>query len=570
MDAARQNLFSARSIYCRSLGWLAWIAIGLAADRTVLAQTRSSQPRAASTPRTQSAKAIQNTASPPAASPPPSTSSPTEAPTPAVSKSAEGSGDDELKLDSLAARIKEIEAATDESQPDRGKILELYHQAETDLKSADEKNARAAELEKKRIAAPYQLQIRKRAATAPVAGDTLPADEPLSAWEQALAAAEQELAAAEEKSKEEDDNQKCRAQRRLEIPPEIAAARMKLEEMKRGGEETAADESPELAHARMVAGRASRRVLQADIAVLEKELQSYDDASDELAAMDQEAAAQVVATLEKRVSAWRDAVNDRRQAVADREAAEAHWAATTAEPAVRQLADENSALADEHQQIAKSIDALSDEGQVIADQWKNLKTQFDEAADKLKSSSLTSASAGLFRKERQQLAAITKQRRAVDRRQQEIVRVQLELNQLEDETAELRDLDARAKELAAELSSDSQVKLDDIRSLLKSKRTYLADLVKDENLYYKNLVDANAQQQQLLALADEYRGFMDEHLLWTASARTLSTADLKVSASAAAWLIRPANWWQAAQAMADRAKDEPPTTAGLLPNLRAQ
>src|SRR5262249_32534373 len=161
-----------------------------------------------------------------------------------------------------------------------------------DLKSAEEKNARAAELEKKRIAAPYQLQIRKRAAAVPAAaGDSLPADKPISAWEQALAAAEQELSAAEEQLKEEDDNEKCRAQRRLEIPPQIAAERMKLEELKRGTEEAAADESPELAHARTIAARASRRALQAEIAVLEKELQSYDDASDELAAMDQEAAA---------------------------------------------------------------------------------------------------------------------------------------------------------------------------------------------------------------------------------------------------------------------------------------
>src|SRR5262249_54076771 len=136
MDAVRRKLLSARSIYCRSLVWFAWIAIGLAADHTVLAQTRSSQPRASSTPRTQSAKASQNTASPPAASVAPAASSPTDATTPpAASKSAEPPVDDQLKPDSLAARIKELEAAADETQPDRGKILELYHQAETDLKS---------------------------------------------------------------------------------------------------------------------------------------------------------------------------------------------------------------------------------------------------------------------------------------------------------------------------------------------------------------------------------------------------------------------------------------------------
>src|SRR5262249_3021494 len=110
----------------------------------------------------------------------------------------------------------------------------------------------------------------------------------------------------------------------------------------------------------------------------------------------------------------------------------------------------------------------------------------------------------------------------------------------------------------------SPVKLDDIRTLLKSKRTYLADLVKDENLYYRNLVDVNAQQQQLLALADQYRAFMDERLLWTASARALAFNDLKTAAQAGQWIVKPANWGHAAQAMGDRVKNESLATAGLI------
>jgi potassium efflux system protein len=572
MDANRRRLICLK-VRCAQLLIALICGLGaLLAHGSVFAQARNSQSRGATPPARAQTKPADGKPSVPAqaSSAPTSSASPTasllaDASVPAaVDKSPNATDEDELALDRLAACIKELEAATDDSQPDRAKLLELYHQAEADAKSAGEKKTRAAELDKKRIAAPYQLQVRKRASAAPAASDSLPANKPLSAWEEALADVEQELSAAEEKSKEQDDNQKRCAQRRLEIPPAIAAARIKLEEMKRGGEETPADESPELDHARMIAARAARRTLQADIAVLEKELQSYDEVSDELATLDQEAAAQAVAALQKRASAWRDAINDRRQAEADREAAEAHWTAATAEPAVRQLADENSVLADEHQQITKSIDALSDEGQVIADQLKNVKAQFDEANDKLKSSVLTPAAAGLLRKERQQLAAIGKQRRAIDRRQQEVLRVQLELSRLEDETGELRDLDARAKELAAELSSDSPVKLDDIRALLKSRRTYLADLVKDENLYYQNLIDVNAQQQQLLTLTDQYRSFIDERLLWTASARTLSPADLKPAASAAAWLVRPANWGHAAQSIVDRAKDEPLVTVGLL------
>jgi len=572
MDAhLRSTCFVIRR--CRLLIVLACGLGALAADGSVFAQARNSQSRGASPPaRAPSAKPADGKPSTPAQTSPAlaSSLSPPSSPLADVSPPAEvgklpdATSGDELALDRLAARIKELETATDDSQPDRAKILEVYRQAETDVKSAGDRKSRAAELEKKRIASPYELQVRKqKAAKAPAAAENLPSDKPLSAWQEMLAGAEHDLAAAEEQLNEQDDVQKRRAARRLEIPPAIAAARMKLEETK-SDEDAPSDESAELAHARKVAARAARIALQSEIALLEKELQSYDEAADELATLDSEAAAQNAAALEKRVSTWRDAINDRRQAEADREAAEAHWAAATAEPAVRQLADENSALAELHQQVSKEIDALADEGEVISDQLKSLKSQFEQTTEKLKSASITAASAQLLRKSRGELATIDKQRAGVERRQQEILRVQLELNHLEEETAQLRDPEARAKQLAKDLSSDSPVKLDDIRSLLRSKRTYLADLVKDENLYYENLVDVNSRQQQLLSLSEKYRAFIDERTLWTASAKPLSWTDFATAATAAAWLVRPSNWRQAGRALADHAKSSPLATTVLV------
>jgi potassium-dependent mechanosensitive channel len=547
----------------------------LAADGSVFAQARSGQPRGAASPaRAQTTKpadakatAATQASSAPASSPsPPPASSPVDAAAAAeVVKLPDATSGDELALDRLAARIKELEAATDDSQPDRVKLLEVYRQAEADVKSAGEKKSRAAELEKKRIAAPYELQARKQeAAKAPAtAVENLPGNKPLSAWQEMLAAAEHELAAAEEQLGERDDVQKRRAARRLEIPPAIATARMKLDETS-SEEDAQSDESAELAQARKVAARAARSALQAEVALLEKELQCYDEAADELTTLNAEEAAQKVAALEKRVSTWRDAINDRRQTEADREAAEAHWAAATAEPAVRQLADGNSALAEQHQQVSKAIDKLTDEGEAVSDQLKTLKSQFEQTTEKLKSASITAASAQLLRKSRAELATIEKQRAGVERRQQEIFRVQLELNHLEEETAQLRDPEARAKQLARDLSSDSPVKLDDIRSLVKSKRTYLADLVKDENLYYENLVDVNARQQLLLSLGEKYRAFIDERILWTASATPLSSADFATAAAGGVWLVKPSNWQQAARALADHAKGNPLAMTALL------
>src|SRR3954471_5803417 len=60
-----------------------------------------------------------------------------------------------LSQESIAAQLKELEKEEGESA-DRTKITDALTEALDDLKQADAKQARVAELEAKRIAVPYQ------------------------------------------------------------------------------------------------------------------------------------------------------------------------------------------------------------------------------------------------------------------------------------------------------------------------------------------------------------------------------------------------------------------------------
>ncbi len=262
---------------------------------------------------------------------------------------------------SVSTQLKQLEAS-DVDSPDRAKLLEIYHQALDDLKQADDKQARAVDLEAKRIALPYQLQARKHDVAAPPRElPKLPVDAPLSKWEEMLDAAEQDLKAAQKTVSTKDDELERRAARRVEIPQEIAAARVKLDEIEKVSSTGAgvADDSPTLAKAWRIGSEARSRMLQAEIALLEKELQTYDATAAELVKLERDAAADKMTEIEKRVAAWRESVTTRRRSETNREADEAHWAAATAEPAVRRLADENSALADERRQLADKIEHLA-------------------------------------------------------------------------------------------------------------------------------------------------------------------------------------------------------------------
>ncbi len=168
-----------------------------------------------------------------------------------------------ISTDDISNQIKQLEAAGDADQPNRAALIDLYRQALADVKQSDDQKSRIAELEKQRIAAPYQLELRKREIakkpTAPAQAEpSLPATASLDDWEQALDAAEQELQAAQKTADDMQSEQKRRAARRLEIPQAIAAARMKLDDLQQSASPASADD-PALAQAQHVARRATAR-----------------------------------------------------------------------------------------------------------------------------------------------------------------------------------------------------------------------------------------------------------------------------------------------------------------------
>ena len=244
-----------------------------------------------------------------------------------------------LSADAIAAQIKDLESATDADQPNRATLLDLYRQALDDLKQVDDQKSHIAELEKQRIATPYQLELHKRDCRrqahrkiAPVA--TLPTSASLDDWEQQLAAAQPELQAAQKTADELESQQQQRAAHRLEIPQTIAAARIKLDELEQSRFicTVSADDSAAILQAQSVARQAHRLALQTEIALAEKELQTFDSAAAELLTLDREAADAKASQLQTKVTIWQDAVNHRREQEADQQASEARLAAVTAVP----------------------------------------------------------------------------------------------------------------------------------------------------------------------------------------------------------------------------------------------
>jgi potassium-dependent mechanosensitive channel len=558
-----------RTRLMRLLALLACLA--LVTPRWLAAADSAKKSSAAAAPANRAAPAtatVANAAANKTAPPSPAPKAPTDSTPPAtaaapasVSTTASDAvqTDPTLKIDALTAQLKKFEGMTDDDQPDKARLVELYQRAIDDLKDAATDNARVVELEKQRLAAPYTLELRRRESSAPPQpAKTLPPKGTLADWEEQLSTAEQNLEAAQKSLAEKDDKPQQRAQRRLELPQEIADQRMKLADWQQTSGETAdAEESAELNAARRVANRARHQALEAHVAVLEKELQTHDNVTMEILNLERDAAALAVDELEKRVSRWRDTIDDRRTKEAEHDAAEARLAAAAAQPAIRQLADENARLAEEHQQLSTLIDQLDDERKEVDTRREKLQDERKEVEEKIKAAGLTDAVGQMLRKQRTELATAGADHRAVRARKQEIARVQLELFDFQEQLDDLRDLSARTTTLMATLPADAGVKDDAVRRILENKRKYLDSLTKDDNSYFNNLVDLDSKQRQLISQAEDYRNFIDERVLWIRSSHPLSFSDRGKAWDAAMWLLSPSNWRTALSSLATDARLNP-------------
>ena len=311
----------------------------------------------------------------------------------------------------------------------------------------------------------------------------------------------------------------------------------------------AADDSTAVTSAKQVATTASRHAQETSIAVLEKELQTYDGAASKLLSLEHDAAAQRVEEMQTQVSAWHEAVSKRREAKVQRQAQEARLAAANAEPAVRSLAEANSALADRHSELTKLREQLSSESESVSARLAQLLDDFKHIEDKVSSQGANEAVGYLLRKQRSELSAIDADRHAIAARQEEIAKVQMELIDLQEQSTRLRNVDNRVKEFIAALPPESVVKPDDVKTLLKSKRKYIDALTTDESAYFSDLYELDTTQQKLVSEAENELKFIDDNVLWTRSAQPLPPGDAKRAVDGAAWLVKGPNWSMAAQAL---------------------
>jgi potassium efflux system protein len=325
--------------------------------------------------------------------------------------------------------------------------------------------------------------------------------------------------------------------RLLEIAGELAAA-------------PSPDEPQAVMKTRRVALAAEQAKSETEIKALENRLTNYELLT-ALTTAQRDLAAREVTRQQALVKVWQAEVQRIRELEAKKDrvvAEEAKKQAAALPPVLQKQFDVNINLGKLLEKTTAEEAGIAEKLKLRQTQLKQIEEEFTQAREQVKYPMQTETIGLALREQRRALPSMEKYRRDSDQRQVqmgEIRAVQLDLDR---QRRELADLDqAVVLTLQKEnIPPDADIELlkTELRRLLSDRRELLKKLQDSYQRLFKNLQALEFIEQQIATKAEEEALFLDEHLFWIRSAKSIGMADLKNLPAAVNWFLKPTNWWQ--------------------------
>jgi potassium efflux system protein len=484
----------------------------------------------------------------------------------------------DLTVSSLQARAKKLQSTDAAIDDATAEALRAYSSAVDQLEVAAEWKRRSDALSRLQREGPRLLEgIQRDLATwAKQAPAALSPQLSRGDLEGLLAETEARLSVVRKGLLELDAEQAQISERRLTLPVELAAvgaaregllAEIGLPPLPKG--------SVESTLAQRALALATQKAGAEQSLALELELSTYEIRRQLLAARRD--------LLKRKAEVYSAGVSDLQAGLAERREREAESAAAAAKadqaslarvhPVLGRLAEENAALTGERtgpEGLGAKIDATARALSATAEQLQRLEERSKGVRQKVAAAGLTDAIGLLLRKERGELADVERARAGRRARRDEIAAVQLKSLTLEDQLRALPTLETEVegilKAQGEGLAPAEKSRVESsARNVLKSRRASLEALIRDCNAYFASLVDLDAREVDLVRVVDDYRAFLDQHVLWIPNASVPSLREAGKWRDAAFWLVDPRNFARSGARLVSTARAEPlATAAGLL------
>ncbi len=469
-----------------------------------------------------------------------------------------------LTIQAVQARISRLQLDTQLDEPTRAKAIEYCNLAIRELQSADEWARKSADYQKIVQDAPVQLQtardeLRKAPESPAISSEA--AGRTLEQLRQELAKAETDLERSKQRLADLDKEPRRRLDRRTEI-------RLRREEISK---ETASVVEPQgpaaLTMAFSVYVQARAKARQAELAAYDRELASYEATSD-LLSVQRDLAIRQVSQKEKLIRLWQEMIAQQRQEETARQVREAEEARRRADaethPVARRiaaLAEGNMTLLKRRQELGRKLEQVVQEYNARKNLLDRMKRNAETVREKVQAAGVTKAMGQLLRKERTELPKVSTLRRGVELQHETIAEVELELLDLRKQRDLLVDIPS--------LVSRDMLQFDpafvegrkwfeeELTKLYENERDYLQSLITDNGTYAGRLIDLQDVTESLIRETEEYLRFINQHILWLRSHEEMRFSSLLDAWDAAKWLLKEAEWGDAARSLVRDARAHP-------------
>jgi potassium efflux system protein len=424
-------------------------------------------------------------------------------------------------VEAVTAALQQLENST---SPETASVRETYRRTLDFLKRTKEASAKAAKFQAEAAEAPALVTAVSNELDAPSAAidvERLPnptLEELTSRADKAQAA----LEAARATVAELESTAARRTARKASLPSEIAQATQALATAQETLAATPEDE-----------GSAVRRnLLLAEVALHQAELQSLTAERDSYAARSEllplrrDRAARDVSAAEQRYEAWRQRLGDFRERDGESAASEAKAQLDDVVrrfPALEPLALANQSLtvlrsgpSSIPRQLSSAEEAL-ERSRILAEE---IQARFRSAKRRIDLGGLSESAGFTLRRDfewlpRESLLASSAKERAAD-----LSAAELRLLDLEDQRALLSDTDAAARRFLSEANIDSPDALEQAANLLDAQRDSLDVVITELKELTATLYDHLAKGTEIETASTDYRGFIEQRILWVRSCPT--------------------------------------------------
>ncbi|MCS7303722.1 MAG: mechanosensitive ion channel [Thermoguttaceae bacterium] len=257
----------------------------------------------------------------------------------------------------------------------------------------------------------------------------------------------------------------------------------------------------------------------------------------------------------------------RRQIAAQRELLEQMLAGYP--PQLRLLSQAAFGWLDRADQLCQKLDENRSELRRLRAEREALQQQFQRTQQKVELVGQTHSIGLLLRKQQASLPDPAHIRNQIRARQPEIQSVHLELFDLQDRQAEFKDLSSLIQNRMHQVGTPPETMSPEawqeaIREVVLFEKAQLDRLLSILHRHFETLVELDGVQTELLQLAEQYRTYINERILWIRSTPVLGRESLRHGIIAAGWLLRWTHLEELVQGVWEGVQNDPLGVAGIL------